>query len=135
MCPEEGQQNVGRDHSGTIRGENVSTKPGDGRRHDVWRVAEAHVADPDRLESVGQMLDEVENASQAHQEQIQDLADQVQSLNASYDSSEDDYASITAKGLEVARDLRAKLLDLRFSMKEQMTREEWAAVFPAPDSE
>jgi hypothetical protein len=95
---------------------------------------EASVADSDRLQSVQEILDEVESSAKARNERLLELSDQVLVLTANYQTTENDHVALTAKGLKIADDLRAKLLDLRFSMKEKMTREEWAAVFPTPES-
>ena len=95
---------------------------------------EASVADSDRRQSVQEILDEVESSAKAQQERLLELSDQVLALTANYQTTENDHTALTAKGLKIADDLRAKLLDLRFRMKEKMTREEWAAVFPTPES-
>ncbi len=92
-----------------------------------------YVVDSERANEIVIVLSEMEDVMANYYKQIDEIHEEVQQLNAEYDSSEDEYTAVAEKGHEIVLDVRSRVLDQRFKMKELMTHEEWAAVFPPPE--
>ena len=93
-----------------------------------------YVVDPARANEVVVVLDEVEGIMSGYEKQIDEIHVDIERLNADYDSSDEQYNAVQEKGHEIVVELRSRILEKRFKMKELMTREEWIAVFPPLES-
>jgi predicted kinase len=91
---------------------------------------ETYVVDQARTDQIVSHLEEVENIISSNGKQLKEIYAEVERLNANYDSTDEQYASVLEKGYKVTLDSRSRILDQRFKMKKLMTREEWEAVFP-----
>ena len=94
---------------------------------------EKHVQDPTRAAQVVEILHEIEEELERYASDLSDITSRAEELNGTFETSPDQYAEEFQKVRSAMVRARTRLLDLRFEMKDHMTREEWEAVFPAPD--
>lgn len=91
--------------------------------------AKAHISDKDRREKVidasNQLNKELETVVKSLNSHFGELVD----VNAEYSSTEADFDAVRAKLKSDQAAATKAVLDARDAMHEQMTREEWTAVF------
>ena len=90
-----------------------------------------HVTEEDRATEVQSVLDEMRAALDEFQADILDLRQQAWRVDADYGATRADYLRVFSQ-LDAAW-LRSeqRIIELRFGMRDLMTREEWNAVFGA----
>ena len=93
-----------------------------------------YVVDSTRANEIVIVLDEVEDIMASYYKKIDGIHVEIERMNAEYDSSDEQYSAVQEKGHDFVVELRSKILNQRFKMKELMTREEWLAVFPPLES-
>jgi len=75
------------------------------------------------------ILDSMKKRSKEHSKQISKTSKELGNLIESRDASTAEIAAIGDRNLENIESYNRDILDLRFELKAQVTREEWAQIF------
>ena len=126
---------IGR-HDGNTRGvQHHHGMKGGGRdgywetgRQDMAELIDKTVRDQDRAQRVKAIVNDIVTELKAGREQERTYHRQLYTLNASYTATPEEFTQILDEGHNQRMRTAAKILGLRFKMKEQMTAEEWKAL-------
>lgn len=88
-----------------------------------------HVMDTGRVDKINELIDEADKRIRECVNQLEELQEEIVELNRNYNSTPEQYDRVCTQVMKNVRLCREKVLDLRFKMKDLMTREEWEAVF------
>jgi len=86
------------------------------------------VKDPDKAKQVNAIVEEIVNELKASREQERAYHRQLYTLNASYTATPEDFTKILDDANHQRMRSSAKILGLRFKMKDLMTADEWKAL-------
>ena len=86
------------------------------------------VKDPDKAKQVKTLVGEIVHELKAGREQERAYHRQIYTLNASYEAKPEEFTKILDEANNQRMRTGAKILSLRFKMKELMTAEEWKAL-------
>lgn len=86
------------------------------------------VKDPEKAKQVNAIVGEIVTELKAGREQERAYHRQLYTLNASYTATPEDFTKILDEGNNQRMRTSAKILTLRFKMKELMTADEWKAL-------
>lgn len=97
-------------------------------RQDMEGLINRTVKDPDKAKQVNAIVGEIVNELKAGREQERASLRQLYTLNASYTAPPEEFNQILDEAGSQRMKTAAKVLDLRFKMKDLMTGEEWKAL-------
>ena len=97
-------------------------------RQDMEGLINRTVEDPDRAKQVNGLVGDIINELKAGHEQERSYHRQLYTLNANYTATPDEFTKILNEASQQRMGTSAKILTLRFKMKELMTAEEWKAL-------
>lgn len=97
-------------------------------QRDMADLIENTVKDRDRAERVKGIVNDIVGELKAGREQEHAYHRQLYTLNASYTATPEEFTRIIDEGNNQRMRTAAKVLGLRFKMKEQMTADEWKAL-------
>ncbi len=86
------------------------------------------VKDPDKAKQVNAIVVDIINELRAGHEQERAYHRQIYTLNASYMATRIDFTKIIDEAHDQRRQTSARILALRFKMKDSMTADEWKAL-------
>jgi hypothetical protein len=97
-------------------------------QQDMAELVDKTVKDPGSAERVKGFVDDIVAELKAGREQERAYHRQLYTLNARYTASPEEFTKIIDDGNNQRMRTAAKVLGLRFKMKEQMTADEWKAL-------
>jgi hypothetical protein len=97
-------------------------------QRDMADLIDNTVKDRDRAERVKGTVNDIVAELKAGREQERAYHRQLYTLNASYTATPEEFTKIVDEGNTQRMRTAAKVLSLRFKMKEQMTADEWKAL-------
>ena len=108
----------------------------DGRGDAYWQKGQQEMAelidktvkDQDRAQRVKGLVNDIVTELKAGREQERAYHRQLYTLNSSYTATPEEFMKIVDEGNNQRMRTAAKVLNLRFKMKEQMTADEWSAL-------
>lgn len=96
------------------------------------RVEALDVDDAPR-ERIDQIVEGVVEALEAARPAAEYRRDELLDLLRTHDAPRAQIDAAVEALAKVRRELQSGLLDMRFELRQQLTREQWAKLFPAPD--
>lgn len=103
--------------------------PGHGFIHTINAFVKENIAEADRKKAISSDVDEIENALETFSDELKRAGKQMVKLNSDHGSGREAFEGVL-NGLNQQRmDAQNKILDLRFKIRERMTRQEWQAAF------
>lgn len=97
-------------------------------QQDMEGLINRTVKDPDKAKQVNAIVGEIVNELKASREQERAYHRQLYTLNASYTAPPEEFTKIVDEANNQRMQSSAKIVSLRFRMKELMTAEEWKAL-------
>ena len=97
-------------------------------RQDMATLIDRTVKDPDKAKQVNDLVGEIIKELKAVREQERAYHRQLYTLNASYTAPPEEFAKILNESSQQRIGTSARILTLRFRMKDLMTAEEWKAL-------
>lgn len=97
-------------------------------QRDMADLIDHTVKDRDRAERVKGIVNDIVAELKAGRDQERAYHRQLYTLNASYTATPEEFTKIVDEGNNQRMRTAAKVLGLRFKMKEQMTADEWKAL-------
>ena len=97
-------------------------------RQDMADLIDHTVKDQERAARVKGLVNDIVTELKTGREQERDYHRQLYTLNANYAATPEEFTKIIDEGNNRRMRTAAKVLGLRFKMKEQMTAEEWKAL-------
>jgi hypothetical protein len=97
-------------------------------QQDMSELVDKTVKDQDRAQQVKGIVNDIVAELKAGREQERAYHRQLYTLNASYTATPEEFTKIIDEGNNQRMRTAAKILNLRFKMKEQMTPDEWKAL-------
>lgn len=94
-------------------------------QQDMEGLINRTVQDPEKAKRVNTLVGEIINELKASREQEQAYHRQLYTLNASYTATPDEFSKIVNEANIQRSQSSAKVLSLRFKMKDLMTADEW----------
>jgi hypothetical protein len=94
---------------------------------DVKKMVKTHIAEEERKDAALDVVKEFKRRAKAQRKQMKASTKQIQEVLTPSTASDNELASLGQRYIEDSRAYYSDLLDLRFKLKEQFTREEWAA--------
>jgi hypothetical protein len=111
-------------HRGMMGGDKGDTYWQKGQQ-DMAALIEKTVKDPGKATQVKSLVGEIVTELKAGREQERAYHRQLYTLNASYTATPEEFTKILDEGNNQRMRTAAKVLSLRFKMKELMTADEW----------
>lgn len=97
-------------------------------QQDMEGLINRTVQDPNRAKQVNALVGEIINELKASREQERNYHRQLYTLNSSYTAEPEEFSKILNEATVQRTESSAKVLSLRFKMKELMTADEWKAM-------
>jgi hypothetical protein len=97
-------------------------------QQDMERLINRTVQDPEKAKRVNALVGEIVKELKESREQERAYHRQLYTLNASYTATPDEFSKIVNEANIQRAQSSAKVLSLRFKMKDQMTADEWKAL-------
>ncbi len=97
-------------------------------QQDMAALIDRTVKDPAKAQQVKSIVGEIVTELKAGREQERAYHRQLYTLNASYQATPEEFTKILDEGNNQRMRTSAKILSLRFKMKELMTADEWKAL-------
>jgi hypothetical protein len=97
-------------------------------QQDMEALVDRTVKDPDKAKQVKAVVGEIVTELKAGREQERTYHRQLYTLNASYSATPEEFTKILDEANNSRMRTSAKILGLRFKMKELMTADEWKAL-------
>jgi len=97
-------------------------------QQDMEGLVNRTVQDPNKAKAVNALVGEIINELKAGREQERAYHRQLYTLNTSYTATPDEFSKIVNEANIQRSQSSAKVLSLRFKMKDQMTADEWKAL-------
>jgi hypothetical protein len=97
-------------------------------QQEMSEFIEKIVKDQDRAQRVKSIVNDIVAELRAGREQERAYHRQLYTLNSSYTATPEEFTKILEEGNNQRMRTAAKILSLRFNMKEQMTADEWKAL-------
>ena len=97
-------------------------------RQDMAALIDRTVKDPDKAKQVNEIVGEIVEQLKAGREQERAAHRQLYTLNGSYSATPADFTKILNEAGQQRMAISAKILTLRFRMKNLMTEDEWKAL-------
>lgn len=97
-------------------------------RQDMAELIDKTVKDQERAVRVKGLVNDIVTELKTGREQERDYHRRLYTLNANYTATPEEFTQIIDEGNNQRMRTAAKVLGLRFKMKEQMTAEEWKAL-------
>jgi hypothetical protein len=94
---------------------------------DVKKMVKTQIAEEERKDAALDVVKEFKRRAKAQRKQMKASTKQIQEVLTPSTASDNELASLGQRYIEDSRAYYSDLLDLRFKLKEQFTREEWAA--------
>lgn len=94
-------------------------------QQEMAELVDTTVKDQDRAQRVKAIVNDIVAELKAGREQERAYHRQLYTLNASYTATPEEFTTILDEGNNQRMRTAAKILGLRFKMKEQMTADEW----------
>jgi hypothetical protein len=95
---------------------------------DIEGLVEKHVKDPEKVKQVNEVLGEIITEVKSSREQSREYHRKLYELNAVYDAAPEEFTKILDESNNNRMRSAAKILGLRFKMKNLITPEEWKAL-------
>jgi hypothetical protein len=86
------------------------------------------VKDPEKAREVKKLAGEIVTELKTGREQERAYHRQLHALNSSYTATPEEFMKLLDEGNHQLMQTAAKILNLRFKMKDQMTADEWQAL-------
>ncbi|MCP4266572.1 MAG: hypothetical protein GY777_13530 [Candidatus Brocadiaceae bacterium] len=96
---------------------------------DGIEVAKTVIVEEDRQKEVISLLELMKGRSKEHNTQITDTDDEINNLLKNRDADLSSITAIADRDFEIIQSYSSDILDLRFKLKEHVTREEWAQIY------
>ncbi len=93
------------------------------------------VSSEERAAEVQAALEEMLSAANAFEQEILELRRKFFEVDANYDATAEDYEQVFSELDTTWMRMQRRIVQLRYRMLGSMTREEWRAVFGAPEVE
>ena len=90
------------------------------------------IVDPERREQAKDIFDQMEDTAKDRQKVLDDTIDQLSDMAANQDYETAEIDSIIAGYWSDVEMRHGQFVELRSGLKNQVTREEWAAIFAEP---
>ena len=87
------------------------------------------VSEPQRSEEILSLVDDMEKELKDFNKQLKKSSKTLTKLNRNHNSRREDLENVLDELNDRRINSQEKLLEIRFEMKERMSREEWRAVF------
>jgi len=97
-------------------------------QRDMEALISRTVKDPEKAKQVNGIVGEIVTELKAAREQERAYHRQLYTLNASYQATPEEFTKILDEGNNQRMRTSAKILSLRFKMKDLMTADEWKAL-------
>jgi hypothetical protein len=97
-------------------------------QQDLAGLVDQTVKDPAKAQEVKKLAGEIVTELKTGREQEREYHRQLYTLNTSYTATPEDFMKIIDEGNHQRMRTAAKVLSLRFKMKDQMTADEWQAL-------
>jgi len=97
-------------------------------QQDMEGLINRTVKDPEKAKQVNGIVGEIVQELKAGREQERNYHRQLYTLNSSYQATPEDFTKILDEGNNARMRSSAKILSLRFKMKDLMTADEWKAL-------
>ncbi|MDH4097475.1 MAG: hypothetical protein OEW25_02150 [Nitrospira sp.] len=97
-------------------------------QQDMAALIDRTVKDPDKAKLVNGFVADIITELKAAREQERAYHRQLYALNASYTTTPDEFSKILNESAQQRMGRSAKILSLRFKMKDLMTADEWKAL-------
>ncbi|MGE0643843.1 MAG: hypothetical protein AB7P24_09240 [Nitrospira sp.] len=97
-------------------------------QQDMEGLINRTVQDPNKAKEVNALVSEIINELKASREQERNYHRQLYTLNTSYTAAPEEFSRILNESTVQRTQSSAKVLSLRFKMKELMTADEWKAM-------
>ena len=107
----------------------VASLPGQAFIDNMSSFTKESISEPDRKKKILSFVDDMENALEDFSEQLKDSGKHMVKLNRDHSSTRQAFEEVLDKLNESRISTQEKILDLRFKMKDRMTREEWEMAF------
>lgn len=91
------------------------------------------VPDGERQDAALDILEAIEDRTGERIKVVEDLAKEVDDLVNDVDASSADFDAVWEKFYAEVESHNSDVLDLRYQLREQLTRDEWQQVFPPPE--
>ncbi|HID28823.1 MAG TPA: hypothetical protein EYP19_02325 [Desulfobacterales bacterium] len=95
----------------------------------VSNLIKETVTEPQRSEELLSLVDDMKKEFKDFNNQLKKAGKTLSKLNRNHNSRREDLEDVLDKLNGSRVDSQAKLLEIRFQMKERMSREEWQTVF------
>ncbi|MCC2640662.1 MAG: exported protein of unknown function [Nitrospira sp.] len=95
---------------------------------DLSQLVEKHVTDPEKVKQVNVVMGEIITELKSAREQQRQYHRALYELNGNYAAPPEDFTKILDELNHSRMRSSAKILGLRFKMKERLTAEEWTAL-------
>ena len=97
-------------------------------KQDMETLINRTVKDPEKAKQVNTLVGEIVNELKAGREEERAHHRQLYTLNASYTATPEEFTKILNEAAQHRMGTSAKILTLRFKMKELLTADEWKAL-------
>ena len=132
----------GGDHHGRDHGMSAGYgEPGMAKGHGAYRegsaeraipevkaLIERHVKDPNKAQQVQTVLQEIIAEVKSSKQQARGYHEQLSALNARYEATPEEFTKVLDELNNSRMQSSAKILALRFKIKEMLTADEWKAL-------
>jgi hypothetical protein len=107
----------------------VADLPGQAFVDNIRSFAKQNISERDRKKEILSLVDDMEDALEDFSEQLKDSGKSMVKLNRDRSSTRQGFKEVLDDLNESRMSTQEKILDLRFKMKDRMTREEWQTAF------
>ena len=107
----------------------VTSMPGQAFVDNISSFAKQNISERDRKKEILSLVDDMEGALEDFSEQLKDSGKRMVKLNRDHSSTRQVFEEVLDELNEGRISTQEKILDLRFKMKDRMTREEWQMAF------
>jgi hypothetical protein len=92
---------------------------------EVKKMVEESVTDPNRAQQVESILQDLVKEVRLANQETRGFHEQLNALNANYDAKREQFEQIVRELQDTRAERAAKILDMRFRIRELMTAQEW----------
>ena len=96
---------------------------------------EVAVLDEERRDRAGDVVESMLDRSKDHNKALDDLRGRLADVVDRHDVTAHDIDILWNEYFELDAQYSKEIIDLRFDLKDELTRDEWSAVFPAASSD
>jgi hypothetical protein len=100
---------------------------------DLKKAVKTHVVEKEHKDVALDIVKEFKQRAKSQGKQLKATAREVDDALSAYAPGDDQLAALGSQYISDTRSYYKDLLDLRFKLKDQLTREEWTAVFTSEE--